>query len=174
MFPIFLLCLVSTFQSIILHPISSLRARIPTISSILSLECIDLFFCSTTNVTSLFFHHFSFLSNRRIILASTHHFAVASILHSAQCAASAFIFSLGCCRLCFCLQFSQTQWHISIDVVVFESSSSSSFQVFIFLVLFLVSCMLESLHRLFLSLSLPPPSLLLLSLRWLPCVAICI
>ena len=32
----------------------------------------------------------------------------------------------------FFFRFSQTQWHISIDVVVFESSSSSPFQVFVF------------------------------------------
>ena len=32
----------------------------------------------------------------------------------------------------FFIDFSQTQWHISIDVVLFESASSFSFQIFVF------------------------------------------
>ena len=34
----------------------------------------------------------------------------------------------------FSFSFSQTQWHVSVNTVVLESSSSSSFQAFVFFV----------------------------------------
>ena len=82
------------------------------------------------------------------------------------------------------LQFvhlSQTQWHVSVDIVVFESSSSSSsFQAFVFF--FALSSMLSFLCLMhagkspstFLSLSLPPPSLVFLLVCWFPCDAVCL
>ena len=139
MSPRFLTCLVSTFHSIMLHPICSLRARIPFLRFFHLSALLSLFFCRTINVTSLFF--FSILLSCRIaaqIFASALHFAFASILHSAQCAVSAFIFSsfvlfiVAAAVFAFFFRFSQTQWHISIDITVFESSSSFSFQVFVF------------------------------------------
>ena len=78
--------------------------------------------------------------------------------------------------------FSQTQWHIFINIVVFESSSSSSFQVFVISCVVIVAVLFlkKSLMQVgkspstSSSLSLPPPSLVLLLLHWFPCVAVCI
>ena len=130
---------VSTFRSTMLHLISSLRARIPFLR-FFHLSALISYFCSTINVISLFFV-FSFFLSCTIaeqIFASAFHFAFASILHSVQCAASAFIFSslffiiAAAAVFVFFFSFSLTQWHISTDVVVFECSSSFSFQVFVF------------------------------------------
>ena len=129
-----------------------------------------MFFCSTINVMSLIFvfpfqvFFFSIQSLHQsllplAILLLLPSFMLFDVLLCSVAAVFAFFFS-----------FSQTQWHISIDVVVFESSSSISFQVFVLFELssllsfFEVSCMLESHRHTFLSLSLPPPSLVLLSL----------
>ena len=54
MSPRFLTCLVSTFHSIILHPICGLRTRIPFLR-FFHLSALISIFCSTINVTSLFF-----------------------------------------------------------------------------------------------------------------------
>ena len=129
MSPRFLTCLVSTFRSIILHPICCLQARVPYLR-FFHLNALVSCFCSTINVTSLFFVFslslfFFPVESPHISLLPLAFFAFASILHVVQCAASAFIvlccsFCCCCCRLCFFLQFSQRQWHISIDVVVLD------------------------------------------------------
>ena len=138
----------SAFHSIILHPFGSLRARIPFLR-FFHLSALMSYFCSTINVTSSFtvFHHFSFLSNRRTNL----------YFRSPFCFYRHCSFHCCCCRLCFFFSFSQTQWHISINIVVFESSSSTSFHVFVFSSCVViaavlkkkVSCLLESPRQLF-------------------------
>ena len=115
-----------------------------------------------------------FSSLAKQVFASACHFAFASILHVVRCAASAIIFFsvllvAAAAVFTFFIVSSQTQWHVSIDVVVSESPSSFSFQVFVFLgVSSLLSfwCLMHAgkSPSTFLNLSLPPPSLVYLSL----------
>ena len=135
--PRFLTCLVSTFRSIILHPICSLRARIPFLQ-FFPLSALISYFCSTINVTSLFFSLFFFpidSPHKSFLPLSISLLLPSFILFSVLLPLSFFfivLFIPAAAVFAFIFSFSLTQWHISVDVAVFESSSSFSFQVFVF------------------------------------------
>ena len=101
-----------------------------TISSILSLESVGLvFFCSTMNVVSLLF--FAFLVFCSVFFAaqffaSACPFASALNHHAVQKRCFRFVilalfFLLAAAAFVFFVEASQTQWHVSINIAMFES-----------------------------------------------------
>ena len=107
-----------------LHPICSLRARIPFLR-LSHLSALASNFLEHDERNIFVFCFFIIFLSCRIdvqIFASAHHFAFffADIIVAAAAVFAYFI------------DLSQTLWHISINIALFESSSSSSFQVFVF------------------------------------------
>ena len=80
-----------------------------------------------------------------------------------------------CCRFASVFSVSQTQWHISINIVVFVVLllflSGRRFSCVVIVVVHFSLMHVGKSPSTFISLSLPLPSLVLLSLRWFPCVA---
>ena len=107
-------------------------------------------------------------------------FASAVILLAVQNAASAHrpFFGLFCCCCClyFLHQASHTQWHVFVNITKFESASSFSVPILVFLALFslLFSRLMHAgkSPSTCLSFCLPPPSLVHLSFPWFPCVVV--
>ena len=120
-----------------LHPICSLRARIPFLR-FFHLNALISFFSSTVNVT-LFLFFFPVESPHKSLLPLSILLLLPSFILLNVLLPLSFLFVVlviaAAAVFAFFFRFSQTQCHISIDFAVFESSSSFSFQVFVFLVL---------------------------------------
>ena len=155
-------------------------------SSILSLECIDLIFLQhdESDVFTFCFSVFwVFLSSSIAaqIFASACHFASAVILHAVRNAASAhhpfFAVLFCCCCLCFLHRsFANTVARLH-QLQCLSLPPPFPFKSSFLLVLFLLFSRFMHAGKspsTCLSFCLPPPSLVHLSLPWFPCVVVCI
>ena len=172
--PIFQPVHVSTFHSIKLRPICSLRVRSP-ILRVFHLSALISCFLNNGSHFFVFWVVIFFLSWRWThIFTSARHFVHDTMLRFAQSAASAFLFftllSLAAAVVvAVSLNFSQTQRNISINGAMLESSSSSfSSQVFhsFYFVIIVVSAVSRARWWIIVDFHALVPAFFLVSLQW--------